>query len=64
MKGKSLIKLIAFYDEMTSSVDEGRSVGVVYLDFSKVLYHVSHNILIYELRKYGLEKWTLRWLKS
>lgn len=34
MKGKScLIDLISFYNEMTRSLDEGRAVDVIYLDF-------------------------------
>lgn len=33
MKGKSC--LTAFYDDTTSSEDEGRVVGVGYLDFRK-----------------------------
>jgi len=35
-KGKScLTNLIAFYDDMTGWVDEGKAVDVVYLNFSK-----------------------------
>lgn len=30
-----LTKLIAFYSEITSLVDEGKAVDVFYLDFSK-----------------------------
>lgn len=41
-KGRScLTNMIFFYDEMTALVDEGRTVAIIYLDFSKA---VSHNI--------------------
>ncbi|GAB0203125.1 mitochondrial enolase superfamily member 1 [Grus japonensis] len=64
-KGKScLTNLIAFYDGMTSWMDEGRAVDVVYLDFSKVSDTVSHNILISKLRKCGLDEWTVRWVEN
>lgn len=57
MKVKScLMNLIAFCDEMTSSVDEGRAVDVVYLDFSKAVGTISHNILIGKLMKCELDK--------
>jgi len=43
----------SFYDGMTSWVDEGRAVDVVYLYFSKAFDTVSHNILKGKLRKCG-----------
>ncbi|GAB0178677.1 mitochondrial enolase superfamily member 1 [Grus japonensis] len=59
-----LTNLIAFYDGMTSWVDEGRAVDVVYLDFSKGFDTVSHNIFVSELRKCGLDEWTVRWVEN
>ncbi|GAB0186732.1 mitochondrial enolase superfamily member 1 [Grus japonensis] len=64
-KGKScLTNLIAFYDGMTSWVDEGRAVDTVYLDFSKAFDTVFHNILICKLRKCGLDEQTVRWIEN
>jgi len=63
--GKSwLNNLIAFYDGMIHWVDEGRTVDVVYLDFSKAFDTVFHNILLGKLRKCGLEKWTVKWIEN
>ncbi|CAM5155924.1 unnamed protein product [Natator depressus] len=64
-KGKScLTNLIAFYDEITGSVDEGKAVDVLFLDFSKAFDKVSHSILASKLKKYGLDEWTIRWIES
>jgi len=64
-KGKScLTNLITFYDNMTGWVDEGRAVGVVYLDFSKAFDNVSHNTLLGKFRKCGLDDWSLRWTEN
>jgi len=49
---------------MTGWVDEGREVGVVYLDFSKAFDIVSHNILLGKLRKCGLDEWSVRWIEN
>ncbi|CAM5114491.1 unnamed protein product [Natator depressus] len=64
-KGKScLTNLIAFYDEITGSVDEGKAVDMLFLDFSKAFDTVSHSILASKLKKYGLDEWTIRWIES
>ncbi|CAM4500980.1 unnamed protein product [Lepidochelys kempii] len=64
-KGRScLTNLIAFYDEITGSVDEGKAVDVFFLDFSKAFDTVSHSILVSKLRKYGLDECTIRWVES
>ncbi|CAM4331600.1 unnamed protein product [Lepidochelys olivacea] len=64
-KGKScLTNLIAFYDEIIGSVDEGKAVDVLFLDFSKAFDTVSHSILASKLKKYGLDEWTIRWKES
>ncbi|CAM5088853.1 unnamed protein product [Eretmochelys imbricata] len=64
-KGKAcLTNLIAFYDKITGSVDEGKAVDVLFLDFSKSFDTVSHSILASKLKKYGLDEWTIRWIES
>ncbi|CAM4583475.1 unnamed protein product [Lepidochelys kempii] len=64
-KSKScLTNLIAFYDEITGSVDEGKAVDMLFLDFSKAFDTVSHNILVSNLKKYALDGWTIRWIES
>uniref|UniRef100_A0A8C3FB04 Reverse transcriptase domain-containing protein n=1 Tax=Chrysemys picta bellii TaxID=8478 RepID=A0A8C3FB04_CHRPI len=59
-----LTNLIAFYDEITGSVDEGKAVDVLFLDFSKAFDTVSHSILASKLNKYQLDEWTIRWIES
>ncbi|GAB0205210.1 mitochondrial enolase superfamily member 1 [Grus japonensis] len=65
MKGRScLTNLISFYDLATRSVDEGKAVDVIYLDFSKAFDTVSHSILLEKLVAHGLDRCTLRWVKN
>ena len=63
--GKAIYtNLIAFYDDMTGWVGEGRAVDVIYLDFSKAFDTVSHDILLGKLRKCGLDECSVRWIEN
>jgi len=64
MNGRScLTNLVSFYDKVTRLVDEGKAVGVVYLDFSNAFDTFPHNILVEKLAAHGLDGCTLRWVK-
>ena len=47
---------------MTSLVDVGNEVDIVYLDFSKAFDKVPHDILVRKLVKTGLDKVTIQWI--
>ncbi|GAB0208172.1 mitochondrial enolase superfamily member 1 [Grus japonensis] len=65
MKGRScLSNLISFYDQVIHSVDEGKAVDVVYLDFSKALDTISHSILLEKLAAHSLDGHMLHWVNT
>ena len=60
--------LISFYEEVSSRLDSGESMDVVYLDFSKAFDTVPHKRLVYKMRMLGLGenvcKWVSNWLSD
>jgi len=64
-KGRScLTNLISFYDQVICLVDEGKSVGVISLNFSKAFDSAPHRILLEKLAAHGLDGCTLCWTKN
>ena len=52
--------LITFFNKRTPSVNMGRAVDVVYLDFSKAFNTVSYSLLLDKLARYSLDGWSVR----
>lgn len=59
-----MTNLINFTDEVTGLTDEGRTVGVVSLDYSKAFDTVSYKILTDKVLMYGLHGEIVRWVEN
>lgn len=65
LKGRSTVSnLILFNDYLTSAMDSGDQVDVVYTDYSKAFDRIDHIALISKLRNIGIHGDLLRWFSS
>ena len=63
--GKSTTtNMYEFLDFVTKNVDKGKSVDVVYLDFSKAFDKVPWNKLLQKLESHGIQGNILEWIKN
>ena len=51
-------------DIITSSLDHGQPVDVIYLDLQKALDSVPHNRLLCKVESYGISGNFLNWIKG
>lgn len=63
-KRSCLTNLLEYLDTLTKLVDEGHSVDVVYLDFSKAFDKVPHKRLLSKLHAAGVRGKLLQWIEA
>ena len=56
--------LVAFYDQVTKSLEAGVAVDIVFLDFRKAFDTLSHPILIKKLGNCAVDAYTVRWVAN
>ena len=65
VKGKScLTNLLHALDYLTSTLDEGKCVDGIYLDYRKAFDSVPHQRLLLKLRAYGLNDSVMNWIQN
>ena len=64
-KGRScLTNILSFLDKVTSSIDSGSSIDVVFLDFAKAFDKVPHQRLLSKLKSHGISGKVFKWIEN
>ena len=61
-KRSCITQLLEVMEEFTKAIDDGESIDVIYLDFRKAFDSVSHPLLLYKLKSYGITGNILEWI--
>ena len=57
-------QLIEFIDDVTKNLDQGKQIDCLIMDFSKAFDRISHSLIIYKLKHYGITGETNEWIKN
>ena len=64
-KGRScLTNVLSFLDKVTSSIDAGSSIDVVFLDFAKAFDKVPQQRLLSKLKSHGISGKVFKWIEN
>ena len=59
-----LSQVLAQHDQALKLLEDGGVADIVYLDFSKAINELNHQILIRKIRKMGVKGKLLDWIKA
>ena len=58
------LQLLTVLDKWTESLDQGKSVDCIYMDYQKAFDTVPHGRLLSKLKSYKMSEPILRWISS
>ena len=63
-KRSCVLQLLHFFEDVTSMLDEGKYVDVIYFDFAKAFDSVPHQRLLVKIKSYGIDGKVFNWISS